>query len=530
MKKTPRRSCRPDEIALKSFFLGPAAENSTWFGAEVQDILGSWFQLRRRQLGTDGRCITRADQRSTGYRERQARTERAVQDLMRRYANEIPKHSLRYLGHMSSEISIPGLLGHFIGTIHNPNLISSEVARVGAEIEEEAIGAMIRAIGYDPKRATGHFTSGGTIANFEAIERAKALADRQGLKDPVVLVPENRHYSWDKGLSIFGIEPERIWRLPLDDRACLSMTELRKRLLKAKREGRGIMLIVSVAGSTEFGGVDAVDQVQNEIERFERGTGQRIWHHVDAAYGGFFRTAVRVRSNGLSGGIQRALEAMRSATSVTIDPHKLAYIPYSCGVFLARDRKDYALASVTAPYLNYETPIDRGAYTLEGSRPAGGATAVWLTEKCFGFDEKGLGRILARTVRNRLEFETILRRIPEVEVLPSNSTNILCFFFRSKDGTLSDSSRITLEFYDRHKGTSSAEFYVSKTVLRAGTHQKMLSRLLRKLRLRKDSDELVTIRLCLMNPFLGSKETRTDHYREFAKRVRQFFAARRNAA
>lgn len=96
-----------------------------------------------------------------------------LKTLMRR---ETATYSPRYAGHMVS-ITLPALFGQLTALLHNPNNTSKEVSRVGTVIEAEAIGMLAEMIGYDPAAARGHFTSGGTVANFEGVWRARYRLD-----------------------------------------------------------------------------------------------------------------------------------------------------------------------------------------------------------------------------------------------------------------------------------------------------------------------------------------------------------------
>ena len=78
---------------------------------------------------------------------------------------------------MVSELSLPALFGHFATLLHNPNNLSREVARTCSVIEDEAIAMLAAMLGFDPKVARGHFTSGGTVANFEGVWRARYRMD-----------------------------------------------------------------------------------------------------------------------------------------------------------------------------------------------------------------------------------------------------------------------------------------------------------------------------------------------------------------
>ena len=47
------------------------------------------------------------------------------------------------------------------------------------------------------------------------------------------------------------------------------------------------MMVVAVAGTTELGMIDPVDEVNAVLKRYREQQGLHIWHHVDAAYGGY---------------------------------------------------------------------------------------------------------------------------------------------------------------------------------------------------------------------------------------------------
>ena len=59
-----------------------------------------------------------------------------------------------------------------------------------------------------------------------------------------------------------------------------------------------------------------------------RTTCERLWLHVDAAYGGFAALTATGRA---------ALAGIERADSVTLDPHKWLYQPMECGCVLIRD-------------------------------------------------------------------------------------------------------------------------------------------------------------------------------------------------
>src|SRR5690606_12498897 len=77
-----------------------------------------------------------------------------------------------------------------------------------------------------------------------------------------------------------------------------------------------LFAVVATGGTTNAGIIDDLKTIAEVCEK------EKIWFHVDAAYGGGALAAPSVRH--LFDGIERA-------DSVTIDPHKWMFSPYDCG-------------------------------------------------------------------------------------------------------------------------------------------------------------------------------------------------------
>src|SRR3546814_2469582 len=79
----------------------------------------------------------------------------------------VPFHSPRYLGHMVSDLLLPGLAAQILTLPYNPNNVSEDAAPVTVDLEVQVGLQLARMLGYrhDPKLpdcAFGHLTSGGT--------------------------------------------------------------------------------------------------------------------------------------------------------------------------------------------------------------------------------------------------------------------------------------------------------------------------------------------------------------------------------
>lgn len=588
-------TCDPNDIAIKSFFLGPRGENAQWLISRVHEVLERWAGWRKKLYPADGQAISPEDQLTQEFLDRRRLFEECTAELLTRFEGEVPKFSPRYIGHMFSEISLPALIGHMVTLLHNPNNLSAESSRIGVQIEDEAVRFLLRMVGFNPELASGHFTSGGTLANFEALTRAKMrqsrwvaaaaklsscqraypfdfmhashlgwdaydkiLAELQGVHasdaeirfwdasmgnphdvnqrleelgghpvfGPVVLVPEHKHYSWVKAVRMFGLGAEALWPVPLDQDGHMCVDGLRSQLNRAWLEKRPVLMVVSVVGSTELGGIDPVDRVQDVLDQWHSGRYAYVWHHVDAAFGGYFRSLDITTEKLISRDRLQALSAISRVHSVTIDPHKLGYVPYSSGAFLVREPRDYCFSSFDdAPYVQFSSrkslsSVDRGLYTIEGSRSAAGAVATWMTAKVMGLGPDGYGRLIERTLKaTRAVSSRLTEECNGIRVAPGCDTNIICFVCAKDSEAISATNQRTRLFYERFSPETNGDFIVSKTTLRWKTHAIYLDSWTRRWSAVRDADEVELIRMCVMNPFFLSAETDVDYVELLIRQV-----------
>ncbi|RLA58473.1 MAG: decarboxylase, partial [Gammaproteobacteria bacterium] len=157
---------------FESFFLGPRGENAAFFEQIWGDLLHRTLQHRRDTFSSDGELNIEPPD-SEQFQAVGAEIEKFFSILQK----EVPTFSNRYLGHMISDVSIPALIGNVAVLFCNPNLASKEVATAGLMFEMQAINELAKMVGFDSESARGHFTSGGTVANFEAFWRARYRMD-----------------------------------------------------------------------------------------------------------------------------------------------------------------------------------------------------------------------------------------------------------------------------------------------------------------------------------------------------------------
>lgn len=574
------QKCYPSEVSMKSLFLGPKAENGHWLMEQFIVLLNDWYLWRKRQHPVDGMAISHQDQNLKEFEIKQKQVAQNAKYLSKLFENEIPQFSPRYIGHMFSEVNLPAMLGHFVSFLHNPNIISHESAKIGIHIENQTIKLLNAMIGFSSLNSNGHFTSGGTVANFESLVRSKeriflwalmlavenkvlkkknqlwqsaslgwkkfdSLMEQKKIKetfdfyfqslnsseakrvffkehfniqsnDPVVLIPRHKHYSWIKGCALIALDADQVRFMDLDAQGKIDLKKLDKQLLELKKQNRPIQQIVSVLGTTELGFVDPADKIISLLKKHRL---QHLWYHIDAAYGGFFATLKKEKSL-FNASTKASLQATYKATSVTIDPHKMGYVPYSSGAFLCGHNKDYYLQSFFGPYVAYDKQTDKGPFTLEGSRPATGATAMWMTAKSIPLNAQGLGKVIKRTLRSKLDIEKMLTQEARmVQLAPSTDLNIVCFCVAQKGDTVKKANERTRKLLQ--KIALKKDFIVSQTLLQEKNYGAYLESYSQKWKTpnyaQQKEKDLVLIRVTIMNPFFDSKEFRVNFKKEFVQ-------------
>lgn len=303
---------------------------------------------------------------------------------------------------------------------------------------------------------------------------------------PVILVSEAAHYSIAKTAEILGYGNRAIRTVAVDDRFRLSAASLSHNLDSLADHEYPVGMVM-IAGTTEEGAFDPIDQAVALRDRLWAQRGVSPWLHVDAAWGGYLCSLLRSSDSRneqpISHYVSRdlrpslndqplgapltlswddsevhaALEAIGSADSVTVDPHKLGYIPYPAGfvVFgsglvteLIRQKAQY-ISDDSGGVQDVEQPVEItavGPYTLEGSRPGAAAASVWLSHKLIPLCREGHGKILkdsllsARTLAHYLTqhagwHDTLATTLDlthdhppcTFELLCPPDTNVVCF-------------------------------------------------------------------------------------------------------
>ena len=244
-------------------------------------------------------------------------------------------------------------------------------------------------------RNLGGFTvSGATEGNITALWMARNTTRRK-----TVVAAKTAHFSVRKAVDLLGM---RLVEVGYDDAYRLDVDVLSKAVTK------DTAAVVAVAGTTELGQVDPIDEIGDIC--FDR-----TFLHVDAAFGGFVLPFLEKAGPRVPPWDFR----VGGVSSLVLDAHKMGMATIPASHLLVRQAKHFAKIAVESPYLTsvYQT-------SLLGTRNSAGVAGAYAAMRSLG--REGYRAVVARCMRNT---RTILKRAREAGVEPAIEPvmNVLAF-------------------------------------------------------------------------------------------------------
>jgi aromatic-L-amino-acid decarboxylase len=173
-----------------------------------------------------------------------------------------------------------------------------------------------------PATAGGIFTSGGSLATFSAIVTARHDRLPEDFLRGTLYVTNQVHQSVVKAARLAGFPPAAVRVVGCDAGQRMDVESLERLVERDRRAGRQPFCVVASAGTTNTGAIDPLGAIAEVCAR------ERLWLHVDGAYGAAFQLTERGRQR---------LRHIDRADSLTLDPHKGFFLPFGTGCLLVRD-------------------------------------------------------------------------------------------------------------------------------------------------------------------------------------------------
>ncbi|GAA0854554.1 pyridoxal-dependent aspartate 1-decarboxylase PanP [Aliiglaciecola litoralis] len=401
-------------------------------------------------------------------------------------AHSVNTYSPTFIGHMTSALPyfhLP-LAKLLVGL--NQNLVKIETSKAFTPLERQVIGMMHDLVYNDSaafyqqhlhsaKHSLGAFCSGGTIANITAlwVARNKLLKPSPGFRGVAqqglaaalnhygynklgILSSKRGHYSLAKAVDVLGIGREQM--LMLDCPSQRLSPEKALALGQAfEQQGNKLMALVGIAGTTETGHVDPLDELADVAKELN------CHFHVDAAWGG---------ATLFSQQHKHKLKGIEKADSVTLDAHKQMYVPMGAGIVVFKNPEDSNAVRHHAQYILRAGSKDLGATTLEGSRN-GMAMMVYASFHIFG--RQGYELLIDQSIDKAKRFATLIESHQDFELVTPPTLSILTYRIKPRhlshpdirENELLDELVVSVQKQQREAGKS----FVSRTRLSVEKYQ-----------------------------------------------------------
>jgi aromatic-L-amino-acid decarboxylase len=353
-------------------------------------------------------------------------------------------------------------------------------------VEEEVVRWLCDLVGYGPG-SFGLLTSGGVMANFLAMALARDIhlpalrgatspprgRDLEGVR---IYTSDQTHFSIARALDELGFPADTLAVLPTDDRFRLHAGPASAAIDRDRVAGLTPLAISAVAGSTNTGSVDLIEDLAALARR------EGLWFHVDAAYGAATRLSARDAAR---------VPGLELADSVTVDPHKWFYQAYDIGGLVVRDgsllrrafggrQPEYyrggegpASSAAGDGHDDHDAPGQLNFYKLgfEGTR-RWRALKLWMSWKHLG--TSGFGRLVAANIDLAALLARRCAESDDLEALPAEpELSVVCF--RHLPGGAATAAYLPLADLDAHQDRlqaaleASGEGWLSTTRLNGAT-------------------------------------------------------------
>lgn len=588
-------------LDLSAYFIGPKSENGDFYKKLLNDLIDDHLGWRKNFVPSDKESIPEEEKEQKNFKDAQFNMENVLHSLSRKLRDDsIPWNSAgRYWGHMNNETLMPAILAYNFAILWNGNNTAWEGAPAGTLLEHEVGKDLSQLMGFG-KQGWGHIAADGTLANLESLWYARNiksiplavkevcpelvkdksewellnmttteildLLDKCGDKKNEVksksaksgkniqklgkvFIPQTMHYSWPKSIDVTGIGEDNLVSVPVDDNYHTDVNELERLIKKYTDKHIPVLAVVTVVGSTEEGAIDNVDEIVKLREKLSK-EGVNFYLHVDAAYGGYGRTAYldekgkfipyeqlknKYEKNNidtkfnpfLNRKVYNSFKAIQEADSVTVDPHKTGYIPYAAGGIAIKDTRMKNILTYAAPYAfekGIKVPASIGLFTLEGSKPAASAAAVWTAHRVIPLNITGYGRLVGHTAETAkkmyeylktLEFDINDKKI-RVYPLMNPDFNMVNWVYKIEgNNSLRDVNTLTHNFFEYTSSSKGGDLYnldlvTSHTVFRQSVYGDSPKHFIESLGIDGDEwdkyHELTIMRASCMTPFCWSDE------------------------
>ena len=336
-----------------------------------------------------------------------------------------------FLGYFGWTQTGPGILGEIATAPLNVNAMTWRTSPAATELETLVVDwarQMVRL----PEKFGGvvYDTASVGIMHALAVAREEAAPSTRKLGLTGRNLPRFRiytsdqaHSSVEKAAITLGLGEENVQRVPSDSEFRMDVAALRamiERDLASRQGGIKPLATVATVGTTSTASVDPVPEIAKICRE------NKMWLHVDAAYGGGFAILPEY---------QWITKGWSDADSIVINPHKTMFVPLDFSILYVRDLERLRRVFTLVPeylrgdtieaeknYMDYGIQLGRRFRALK-------AWVIW----------RSLGRAgMAARLREQMRLTNLLvdwiKADKRFELAAPVVMPVVCFRFIGRDG------------------------------------------------------------------------------------------------
>lgn len=236
-----------------------------------------------------------------------------------------------FFAYFSITGSVPGILAELLIAALNVNGMLWKTSPSATELEQVALDWLRQMLGLN-EGWFGIINDTASISSLLALAaarehkpdlaiRQRGMAGRADLPVLRVYTSEQSHSSIDKAAITLGIGHENVVHIPTDDQFRMRPNLLEAAIAADRELGYLPLAAVATVGTTSTTSIDPVTAIAAICRR------ERVWLHVDGAYGGVGAILPEKRS---------VFDGVEGADSIVVNPHKWLFTPIDLSVFYTR--------------------------------------------------------------------------------------------------------------------------------------------------------------------------------------------------
>jgi aromatic-L-amino-acid/L-tryptophan decarboxylase len=235
-----------------------------------------------------------------------------------------------FLGYFGWTTTAPGILGEIISAPLNVNAMTWRTCPAATELETVVIDWLQQWVGL-PAEFGGVVYDTASVGIMHALAAAREEAAPSTRKVGLInrdlprlriYTSDEAHSAAEKAAITLGIGEENVQRVATDADFRMDMNALRETIARDVRDNFKPLAVIATVGTTSSASVDPVPEVAKICRE------QKMWLHIDGAYGGGF--AMLPEYKWVSKGWEMA-------DSIVINPHKTLFVPLDFSVLYVRD-------------------------------------------------------------------------------------------------------------------------------------------------------------------------------------------------